>query len=289
MLTSLRNFMRTWADYGPTAVAIRSGERTAYRLDLARGVAHPGFDGPYSPDVAVIPFQSGQVRKVLRLLPRGFASNLRVGQPVATMGYPAELSDRQDLAPIATFKDGTISALRPYQINDPGAPRLIVQHNLDLSKGTSGSAIFDVNGFVVAVNNAGIDRYVYDLESHFGCGWIPATSAGASASTRCGRWSTGSDHRLRSGARPPFSLPWRSTRRSRRTGTAPRCPPCSTTIESVRMRISADSGNASRPREGSVVAENSTFARWPPVAQPGCLQVMVVGEVMDEGRLVEAG
>ena len=57
--------------------------------------------------------------------------------------------------PIATFKDGTISALRPYSaLNENVTPQnsQVVQHNLDLSGGTSGSAIFDHNGFIVAVN-----------------------------------------------------------------------------------------------------------------------------------------
>ena len=45
------------------------------------------------------------------------------------------------------------------------APRdtYIIQHNLDLSGGTSGSPIFDASGKVVAINNAGIVA-VFDID-----------------------------------------------------------------------------------------------------------------------------
>ena len=39
---------------------------------------------------------------------------------------------------------------------------LILQHNLDLSGGTSGSPIFDHEGWIVAVNNAGTEALVID-------------------------------------------------------------------------------------------------------------------------------
>ena len=93
---------------------------------------------------------------------------LRVGQPVATMGFPGEIAALNTMVPLATFKDGTISALRPLR---PEAEAVtpensrFVQHNLDLSGGTSGSPIFDHEGWIVAINNAGTEALVIDQRS----------------------------------------------------------------------------------------------------------------------------
>ena len=40
-----------------------------------------------------------------------------------------------------------------------------VQHNLDLSGGTSGSPIIDHNGWVIAVNNSGTEKLVFDVNT----------------------------------------------------------------------------------------------------------------------------
>ena len=60
---------------------------------------------------------------------------------------------------------GGVNALRPYR---PEAESVtpedsrVVQHNLDLSGGTSGSPIFDHEGWIVAVNNSGTEALVID-------------------------------------------------------------------------------------------------------------------------------
>ena len=125
---------------------------------------HPEWDGDTrSPDIGLLYIWEGYISRRVTLATSSEARRLKVGAPIATLGFPGELQGGDDLSnlfPIATFKDGTISALRPrFEDESYSAPRdtYIVQHNLDLSGGTSGSPIFDASGKVVAINNAGIE------------------------------------------------------------------------------------------------------------------------------------
>ena len=98
--------------------------------------------------------------------------NWRVGQPVGTLGFPGELSYLLEKVPISTFKEGTISALRPYSAQEPEvtpANSKVVQFNLGQTGGTSGSPVFDHEGFIVAVSFAGIVILVGDEEE----GYVP--------------------------------------------------------------------------------------------------------------------
>jgi S1-C subfamily serine protease len=84
-----------------------------------------------------------------------------VGDLVGTLGFPGELETESAdalLRPIPTFKQGIVSALRPYPTStfSNRISNRIVQHDLDLTPGTSGSPIFNKRGEVVAINNAGI-------------------------------------------------------------------------------------------------------------------------------------
>ena len=126
---------------------------------------HAGWDDDdlNSPDIGLMNIWEGIMRPRAPLATTSEAYQLKVGSPIATLGFPGELQGTNDLAdlyPIATFKDGTVSALRP---RDEGigynAPHdtYIVQHDLDLSGGTGGSPIFDLSGKVVAINNADTD------------------------------------------------------------------------------------------------------------------------------------
>lgn len=111
-----------------------------------------------SPDVGTLTIMDGYISRRVTLATSRAAHQLKVGNPIATLGFPGELqglSELGDLYPIATFKNGTISALRPRY--EGSSDTYIVQHNLDLSGGTSGSPIFDVSGRVVAINNAGME------------------------------------------------------------------------------------------------------------------------------------
>ena len=132
---------------------------------------HPEWDPDnlYSPDVGLLQTSDigfGSIERRVTLATSSEVYRLRVGAPIATLGFPGELqgSETEDISPIATFKDGTISALRPPYQGDTYTSRdtYIIQHNLDLSGGTSGSPIFDARGRVVAINNAGID-VIFDI------------------------------------------------------------------------------------------------------------------------------
>ena len=120
-----------------------------------------------SPDVGTLHVRDGSITRLIPLAAVSEALRVRVGTRVATLGFPGELQggDLDHLYPIATFKDGTVSAVRPPFQGERYTPRdtYVVQHNLDLSGGTSGSPIFDTTGKVLAVNNAGIANVVLTL------------------------------------------------------------------------------------------------------------------------------
>ena len=166
----LRDQLAALSYLQPIPFAVRSGtvigEGTTYVL--TGYWVHPDYTGRTdSPDVAAI-IVDDDLTAFLHFLPRRFATQLRVGQPVGTMGFPGEVNHRYTAAPIATFKDGTISALRPFSILETSitpANTTFVQHSLDLSGGTSGSPIIDHNGWVIAVNNSGTEKLVFDVNT----------------------------------------------------------------------------------------------------------------------------
>ena len=131
--------------------------------------SHPQWDPDNlkSPDVGTLHIFEGFIGRRVSLATSREVYRLRIGAPIATLGFPGELQggELSHLFPIGTFKNGTISALRPsfdgepYTVSDTH----VVQHNLDLSGGTSGSPIFNASGQVVAINNAGIENLVLSI------------------------------------------------------------------------------------------------------------------------------
>ena len=127
---------------------------------------HPNYDGSIaSPDVAMI--LVAEKSAVPSFLPRHYAIGLRIGQPIASIGFPGEIAETYSAIPIATFKDGTISALRPFGVGVVPTPlnSTFIQHNLDLSGGTSGSMVIDHLGWIIGINNAGTESLVFDLNT----------------------------------------------------------------------------------------------------------------------------
>ena len=126
-------------------------------------------DDVFSPDVALLRPYEGTISTyhTMPLVTSSAARRLRIGTPVATLGYPGELqvSNFNDIYPVATFKNGTISAVRmpddesKYSVG--GA--YIVQYDLNLTGGTSGSPVFNTEGEVVAINNSGVETLALSL------------------------------------------------------------------------------------------------------------------------------
>lgn len=152
-------------DLNPRPFAVKSGTEvgSSDTYWLRYFWVHPDYDGTAgSPDAALLTIDAN-LTDLPFFLPRDQAQGLKVGQPIGTIGFPEEVSGEAVNVPVATFKDGTISALRPFgdEVPTPENNR-VIQHNLDLPGRTSGSLIFDRQGYIVGMNFAGIFRVTYD-------------------------------------------------------------------------------------------------------------------------------
>ena len=124
---------------------------------------HPDYNGTASsPDVALLLIDAN-ITQTPFFLPRDRAQDLKVGQPIGTIGILEEISIEPVTVPYATFKEGTIGALRPYA-DDVATPEnsWVIHHNLDLTGRTSGSLLFDHTGYIIGMNFASIFRVTYD-------------------------------------------------------------------------------------------------------------------------------
>jgi len=167
---ALVEYMTKLQNLNPLPVAIRAnsifGGADTYVLTYY--TINPSYTGePNSPDVALLSIE-GAFPELIALATTAEALLIKVGQPVATSGFPGEIEAMNTSTPIPTFKDGSISALRPYnpdtQIPSP-ANNHFIQHNLDLSGGTSGSPVFDATGAVIGINNSGTEKIVIDQDT----------------------------------------------------------------------------------------------------------------------------
>ena len=145
-----------------------SGQSGTY--ELVDCSVHTGYNNlnPFSADFAIFTVDTSAMTGYVAVqTSSSLYSSLSVGQGVGTLGFPGELSTSymDGYQPIATFKSGTISALRPYDqrtIHQSPENNAVVQYNFATTGGTSGSPVFIEDGQTVAIHNSGIAIIVQD-------------------------------------------------------------------------------------------------------------------------------
>ena len=125
---------------------------------------HPDYDPNFflsTPDVAVLTVDA-IFASYVTLAGDSVVSSLSVLDSISLCGFPGDVTFAIDVdlgssRPRVTCLSGSVSALRPFDPSDPASPSntFLVQHDIQTSVGTSGSAIFDEAGRVIAINSAG--------------------------------------------------------------------------------------------------------------------------------------
>lgn len=153
-------------------VALAVQNHTGRIFDISRSIKHPQYSQVNSPDLGLIRINTQGTKLVaMPIADEERLKQVRIGVQLGTIGYPGELSssyfkgldlkNRKAPSALATFKDGWVGRLTGFD-NRIGtfASNFWVQHSASLSGGTSGSPMITPDGYVVAVNNSGIDLNV---------------------------------------------------------------------------------------------------------------------------------
>lgn len=154
-----------------TPIAVMNGETAygtyTYPLDAAGVHAQYDPDTVFCPDIAFLTTQSA-LPSSMDLPEDSYIRSASVGQDIGSLGYPQETGSRISYIANATFKDGVVSSLTPFDATQTPTVEntQVLQHNLDTTGGTSGSPIFDQSGKLLAINNSGAGRYIWDDSAH---------------------------------------------------------------------------------------------------------------------------
>jgi len=144
---------------GYSFVAVRDGGRVDHECSfvLDSFTIHPEYnpENQYTYDFAVVTIKSGTISDYCSIENDGCLYAIGEGDDIYTIGFPGETGDQNTIQPIATYKNGSVSALRPFNQNSTASNQytnVVIQHNLNTTGGTSGSPIFNKNGKVIGIN-----------------------------------------------------------------------------------------------------------------------------------------
>ncbi len=156
----------------PAAEALRKGgvihavqNETGMERYISRMWLHPGYDEEpaLGPDVGVIEV-SEPLPSFLALASDATLHGLAVLDEVRLYGFPGDVARAIDfeqllhggLRPRATCLTGRITSLRPFNTSQDASPvnTLLIQHDIPVTHGMSGSPILNGSGEVIAVVSA---------------------------------------------------------------------------------------------------------------------------------------
>ena len=163
------------------AVFIAINKQPEKKLRVIKAISHPQYQDDEAPDYRPLLNHQGKtafnaydvglliVKEIVpvtfKLAAQEKVAQLDSGRRVAFLGFPAKDlmhgGSDNDL-PVATMQTGIITAVTDFWGNQANSEnRLLVQHSLPCTGGASGSPIFDADGEVVAVLNAGSVTSIY--------------------------------------------------------------------------------------------------------------------------------